>query len=504
MKINYIFNLLLFFTNLFAIKKYLHIFQLKNYNINRYLRYFCNFKSIIYIFSLTFLIIELFIDNILFSIIIKPLIYIYYLIYLKNLIKTSKTPLKFTKKLSRLLLISIFILFSFTPFNHSFLLCIASILLLPAISHMLNFYDKMKNKKFIKNAVHKIKTSSAKIIAITGSNGKTGVKNILIKMLSTEHTVQASPESFNTPIGIAKFINESLKKDTKFIILEYGARRKNDISKLCQLFGADYGIITTISSQHLETFKTIENIYQAKQELSNHLASKPCVFNIDNIFTKRMYIQKNGEKISASINQKSNVFANNIKFSNFTTSFNLHINTKSYNLQTKLLGQHNILNICLATALSKYIGIKDENIISAINNLKPTDHRLSFIKTNINILDDTYNCSPLSAKESLLVLQQTEGKKMVCTPGIIECGKEKYNINFNLGKEMYFCDFCIIVGKENKQALLDGIKSQSLKNKNHTPKVYLANTLDDAKNYFNKLHSNDTLLLLNDLPDDYK
>ena len=92
---------------------------------------------------------------------------------------------------------------------------------------------------------------------------------------------------------------------------------------------------------------------------------------------------------------------------------------------------------------------------------------------------------------------------MVVTPGIIECGKEKFNINFNLGKQLAHFDCVIIIGNENKQAILDGIKKE-IKENNLQPQILFASNLENAKQYFSKLNNNDTLLLLNDLPDEYK
>lgn len=371
------------------------------------------------------------------------------------------------------------------------------------IANFLNVYDKILNLHFIKTAKKKLENSSTQIIAITGSNGKTSVKNILLEMLSTEHHVQATPASFNTPLGIAKFINNELKHDTEFLILEYGARHKNDIKKLCKIFGADYGIVTTISPQHLESFHSIENIIKAKQQLSFYLQNKPCIFNIDNIHTMKMFQEKNGTKLSTSIFATANVYATNIEIKNNQTHFVLHLNNKEFNLKTNLLGRHNIQNICLATSLAHHLEVSTENIVKTIQNLQPTKHRLELIKTHINILDDSYNCSPSSAEESLWILSQFTGKKMIATPGIIECGKEKHNINFNLGKSLARFDYVIIIGKENKQPIFEGIKKE-IEDKNLQPKIFFETTLENAKPHFEKLQNNDTLLLLNDLPDDYK
>ena len=153
--------------------------------------------------------------------------------------------------------------------------------------------------------------------------------------------------------------------------------------------------------------------------------------------------------------------------------------------------------------MAKQLNIDDDSILKLIEELQPVNHRLELIKTHINILDDSYNCSPASAKEALWVLSQFSGKKMIVTPGIIECGKEKFNINYNLGKLMSFCDYCVIVGNENKQAIYSGIKKE-IENTNLQPQIIFANTLYEAKQHFSKLNDNDSLLLLNDLPDDYK
>jgi len=503
MLVYYMFNSIIFLTNTMFFHKFLHIYQLKDYNNIRYFKYFFNIKSLFFTLCLIMFFCELIFESIVLYIFTNILLYILNFIYLKILIKTLKTPLKITNKLSRLFVIGILILFLISFYKSAFLLIILITPLLPVLANFVNIYDKLKNRNFIKTAQNKLKNHPTKIIAITGSNGKTSVKNILLKMLSTQYKVQASPASYNTPLGIAKFINNDLKFDTEFLIFEYGARHKNDIKKLCNLYGADFGIITTISGQHLESFKSIENIFNAKKELSKALQNKPCVFNIDNLYTKRMFDEKTGDKISVSTNQMADVFALNIKIKNFKTYFQIHINNEVFSLKTNLLGHHNVSNICLSSALASHLEISTENVVYAIENLEQVPHRLSLTQTHINILDDSYNCSPLSAKESLLVLKQFPNKKMVVTPGIIECGKEKFNINFSLGKELSYFDYIVIVGNENKQSISLGIKKE-IQETNLKPQILFANTLDDAKHHFAKLNTGDTLLLLNDLPDDYK
>ena len=368
---------------------------------------------------------------------------------------------------------------------------------MPIISNLLNIYDHIRNKLYINSAKNKLKKYNTKIIAITGSNGKTSVKNILLEILLSKYRVQATPKSFNTPLGISRFINNELRQDTEYLILEYGARHRGDVRKLCRLYGANFGIITTIAPQHLQTFHNIENIYLTKKELSDYLEDKLCVYNLDNLYSYRMYNEKQNSKLGISLYSNTDLTARNVNVFDFTTHFTLYIHDKPYNIQTKLLGKHNITNILLASALAINLGVPIDKIINSITNLKPTPHRLEYISGRLDILDDSYNCSLASAKEALDVLRTTLNKKMIITPGIIEGGKSQYQINYKLGQMCSFVDYFIIIGNTNKNALLEGYRTAS-----SSPPI-CANTLQDAKKLFTLLSPNDTILLLNDLPDDY-
>jgi len=493
-------NFLNLFFNIFFISKYLHIYQLKDYKFLRFFNFFINFRLFYPIFCLFLLIFQIFFKNLIFILISNSILLIVNFIFNFNLIASNKTPLKITNKIKRLYLISILILVSILPFYFCVPLSNFLLILLAPTSNLFNLYDKIKNKKFMKSAQQKLKNVGCKIIAITGSNGKTSVKNILYEMLISTYKVQATPMSYNTPLGISKFINEQLNFDTEFLILEYGARHKNDIEKLCKIFGADYGIITTVSPQHLQTFKSVENVFLTKQKLATFLKFKPCIFNLDNLYTLRMFYNKENIKTASSIFIKTSVYAKDIYIKNFKTHFTLNIENCSYKLSTNLLGEHNISNITLACAMAKKLGVANNKIIKTIKNLKPTPHRLEYIKGNINILDDSYNCSISSAKQAIKVLNQCQNKKIIATPGIIEGGKNQYSLNFTLGTLCNNLDKCIIIGETNKLAITSGLNS-----KNYNPKnIIFCKTLEEAKTEFSKLNTGDTLLLLNDLPDDYK
>ncbi len=489
-------NFFVFLLNSIFIEKYLHIYQLKDYQAKRYFKFF-KYTFWFALLAILLLIIDIIFNNILLNIILTSCVCLVSIIFHINLIKQNKTPINYTPKLKRLYILCVVIIFICCLFKYGGICSTFLLLLLPPFSNFINIYDKIKNKKFITKAQEKLKNSPAKIIAITGSNGKTSVKNILYEMLKEKYKVLVTPKSYNTLLGISKFLNEN-NLFVDYIILEYGARHIGDIRNLCSTFGADYGIITTVSPQHLESFKSVENIYHAKKELSDFLEHKTCVFNIDNLYTLRMFNEHVGNKLSISTNQSAFVYADDIKIVDYKTNFNLHLNNKSYNVSTNLLGEHNVLNICLAAALALHLKVDKNEILKAISNLTFTPHRLQLIQTNINILDDSYNCSISSAKEALKVLQSLPNKKMVVTPGIIEGGKNEFALNFKLGTMLKDCNFVVVVGEHNKAAILSGLNSVK-----HNAKIFVEKTLDDAKVHFKLLKKNDNLLLLNDLPDDY-
>ena len=136
-----------------------------------------------------------------------------------------------------------------------------------------------------------------------------------------------------------------------------------------------------------------------------------------------------------------------------------------------------------------------KTIIERIAEISPVEHRLELIKGRLNILDDSYNCSLESAKASLNVLNQFDGLKIVCTPGIIEGGKNQEYLNICLAKEIEkVADVIIIIGKTNLKTFKNQLKKKI---------VYFLDNLEQAKPYFNKFKDGSTLLILNDLPDDY-
>lgn len=354
----------------------------------------------------------------------------------------------------------------------------------------------------IKKAKNIINKYNIKIIAITGSFAKTSVKNILYRILLKKYNVVMTPKSYNTPNGICKAINEADLNNVDYLILEMGAKKKGEIKQLCRWFKPDVGVLTAIGLQHLDTFKNIETIFETKCELQNNLnGNGVMVFNCYNELVCRAKDLFNGEYVSAGV--KQNVWYENYVFENGISVFDLCIRgcSKKYKVETKLLGEHNVVNICISVALALKLNVYIEQIITAIGELEQVESRLEISKlpNNVTVINNGYNSNPVTARCSLKVLEGYKNiTRIVITPGFVEMGAKQYVLNKEFGKQIAgVANFVVVENEVNKKAIIDGLIEGGIDKE----KISYVNCFKDIE--FTKFH-NAVVLIENDLPSSYK
>ncbi len=351
-------------------------------------------------------------------------------------------------------------------------------------------YEVPKNRGYIKKAKSAVAASHVKIVAVTGSYGKTSVKNMLAALLGAKYKVLATPASYNTPLGIAKCINGGDFSSYDVFIAEMGARNVGDIEELCALCPPDYSAITGICPQHLESFKTLGNIIKTKGEIIA-ATSQMCFIAAD---CYDYFAQTVGPKQKCDC--VSDVVADCTG-----TSFTLTLGGKKYNLKSRLLGAHNAFNIGISAAIAYEMGVSAEDICAIIPELDFTEHRLQLIRSNgVNILDDGYNSNTSGARAALGVLRSFGGKKIVVTPGLVELGILEEEENSALGKELVGLDYVILVGETLVTAVQNGYKEGGGDMRKICIVPTLAKAQDKLKDIIGK---GDCVLFLNDLPDIY-
>lgn len=367
--------------------------------------------------------------------------------------------------------------------------------------------EKMITKHYIKDA-KKILASFGgrlKIVGITGSYGKTGTKNILFKMLSEKYNTLTTPKNFNTPMGVVRTVRELLRPETEVFICEMGAKKAGDIKELCELVGkVDCGIITSVGPQHLDTFGDIRTVTNTKFELYDAVRENGgnLFANTDNNLIKEKSISV--DIVPYGTDSALDFYADNIEMSETAESFELHLKGETVRVRTKLLGQHNILNIVGAAALAYSMGVSAKQIAFAVSRLEAVEHRLELKRyiAGSTLIDDAYNANPEGCLEACRVLSRFEGKKrIIVTPGLVELGEREYDCNFELGKTAAQCaDIIILVGIKRSKPLADGIDTTDFDKKN----LHIVSSFKEAQEVFAPMCDTNTVLLFeNDLPDNY-
>lgn len=286
----------------------------------------------------------------------------------------------------------------------------------------------------------------------------------------------------------------------KLELIEYG-----QMDKIIKLINPDYCVITAIGSQHLETFKTQENIIRSKLKLTDGLKQNGIAFlNLDNEYLKDSKINKKyiGYGIENHTNNEMEI--SKISYSAKGIEFDIKYGSEIYNFHSKLLGEHNLINLFGAITVSRYMGVPMKEIVNSVKYIESVEHRLNLIiGTEYNLIDDSYNSNPIGASNALKVLKEMDGIRILITPGMVELGEKQYELNYKFGILATKCaDYIILVGKEQTKPIYDGIEKENYSKE----RIWIENSFSLAFERAKSLKSEGKqkyILIENDLPDNY-
>ena len=374
-------------------------------------------------------------------------------------------------------------------------------MLLPVIlglaNGILSVFENARNKKFVKRAGQVLDECQITRIGVVGSFGKTSVKNILKTILSEKYSVVATPESFNTPMGIAKTVCSPDFDNKQIFIAEMGARKAGDIAELCGIVKPDYAVFTGVCEQHIQGFGSLDNIWREKSEILRCGAKKV----VCGAGLKPYLEQEFSEEIGKTVFIDDEAFEADMGAA--ATAFTMRIFGETVEMKTVLLGKMAVENIRLAVYVALELGLTADEIVRCVEKLKPIPHRLQLIENGgVYILDDGYNCNPKGADEAIAALKRFLGRKYIVTPGIVECGILEEKINGALGEKLANAGFdkIILVGN----TLVNAVKNGYEKAGGDTSALMKVETLQKAQDVLKGiLQEGDAVLFLNDLPDVY-
>lgn len=321
------------------------------------------------------------------------------------------------------------------------------------------------------------------IIAITGSNGKTTTKELILTALSQKYNTIATFGNFNNHIGVPLTLL-SMDNNTEIGIVEMGANHLKEIEFLCNIAKPDYGYITNFGKAHLEGFGSLEGVIQGKSELYDYLIAN----------NKTIFVNGN-DSIQLEKTKKANTFS----FGNTNKTFNVIIELLEVNpfvkvkynsleIQSLLIGDYNFKNISAAIAIANYFKVEDNTIKHAIETYLPTNNRSQIIEKGFNtIILDAYNANPTSMKAALENFEkQNSAQKIAILGDMFELGNDSEN------EHQYIVDLASTM-------LLDQVivlGEHFFKTKIVSPKVLAFKSFDDFKTNFEISQVENTMILI--------
>lgn len=317
------------------------------------------------------------------------------------------------------------------------------------------------------------------IVGITASFGKTSIKNYLYQVLESKYRTYKTPRSVNTLGGIVKDINEEIPLDSQIYIVEAGARAQGDIAEITTLLNPHYAIIGSVGEQHIEYFKTLDNIINTKMEL---------------LQSKRLKYGFVHESVPILDYPNISKFPQNLNITKSNLDgiwFDIEIDGEQQHFHAPILGEFNAINLTAVILCAHKLGMSIEEIKVALHKLKPVEHRLQLIKAGGKlILDDSFNGNLEGMLEGIKLASTYDDRRVLVTPGIVESTVEA-NTTFAKAADDIF-DIVIVTGSLNANVLAQNLKK---------PKVYkLADKAALESTLARETRAGDLILFANDAP----
>ncbi len=293
-----------------------------------------------------------------------------------------------------------------------------------------------------------------KVIAITGSNGKTTSKELIYAALSQKFKCHATPGNWNNHLGVPLTLLQ-MPVNLDFAVVELGDNHPGEITELARIAMPDYGIVTNVGLDHLEGFGSPEEVMKARKELYDHLREhEGASFVHSDLDYLRTMTKDIKQKVHYGLDPQADYRYELISADPFV-SFR-SIKPESYEIQTRLIGRYNLPNLMLSATVASYFGVEKEQIVKALSEYTAANNRSQVIDFKENkILLDAYNANPSNveaALENFSTLPATG--KMVILGEMYELGQYSESEHQRIAKmasEMQF-DQIITVGEGFKKS----------------------------------------------------
>ena len=354
--------------------------------------------------------------------------------------------------------------------------------------------ERRLSQSFVNRASARLRNVNPRVVAVTGSYGKTSTKHHIAEILGASTGVVPTPRSFNNRAGLSRAINENLVEGTKVFIAEMGTYGPGEIADLCEWCPPEIAVVTAIGPVHLERMKTLETIESAKFEITEHATT--VVLNADDERLQQWVtrlVHAGKKVITAGTTEACNVAV-------IDSRERWQILRDGVQVAEVLpVAGVRPSNVACALAVAFELGLDVYDVATRIGHLTPPQHRLTVVRapSGLTIIDDTFNANPASSVVALEALLQVpvNGRRVVVTPGLVELGTRQREENRLFGRRVHEanCEL-VVVAATNSAALREGFSGT----------VVRCATREEAVGWVREnLSGEDAVLYLNDLPDHY-
>ena len=413
-------------------------------------------------------------------------------------IKGRTSPLSWTGRLRRLALLAgvmALAVYLVGGVAESGYFVVLGLFLLPAFIDIallvLGPIERILGNRWVDQASARLASSGAKVVAITGSYGKTTTKQYAAHLLAGSFRTVASPASFNNRMGLARAINEHLVPGTEVFLAEMGTYGPGEIEDLTRWIPPDVAAMVSIGPVHLERFRTLERIVSAKSEILDRASIG--VIAVDHPLLAGLAAERadtmevvtvSGDGSDARVTVHEGVIRID--------------GTDVGNAPDDVFA----VNLAVALGIGLALGLEPGDMASRLDGLPRPQHRqnVSSSDRGFSVIDDTFNSNPAGARVALGLLSRIGdgGRKVVVTPGMVEMGPDQFDQNLAFAAESAaLADHLLIVGRTNRDALMEGSAMGGAS-------VTVVTSREEAVDWVREnLGPGDAVLYENDLPDHY-
>jgi UDP-N-acetylmuramoyl-tripeptide--D-alanyl-D-alanine ligase len=279
-----------------------------------------------------------------------------------------------------------------------------------------------------------------KVVAITGTNGKSTTKEMIASILETKFKTLKTQGNLNNHVGLPLTLLER-EPDHEIGVLEMGMSAVGEIKRLAEIAQPDIGVITNISEGHLVQLKSLKDIQSAKGELFDSLTEKStAIVNADDPLVLELARSLRAKTVTFGIDQPADVRASEIESKdNFGFQFKVKLFDKTLSVRLPYLGYCNIYNTLAALATGYSLGIKEEAMTRGLENFQRMNQRNEQTQhKGIDLINDAYNANPRSMTEALKTLDhfKTQGRRIFVIGDMLELGDRSIPTHKILGEEI--------------------------------------------------------------------